>query len=224
MLNELPLILDSRGVLTVVWLVLGMAYATPVMSADTDPHAKAQIEYSRDPGTMLVSFREIFPEFADQDPTPLVRIYGDGRVAVFFASYMKRAGQYEMLISSDELEALLLQLTPVLLNFDEEDVRSQKQAADDLLWAATSEWEDMTLIHDADAEVSIFNLNIEAYWPNGPLGQMISKPTLSRSWHGLRFDARDYIGIEPIQALMHAENTLRAFIERVELVPVESLP
>lgn len=215
------MISNSRKVLKVVWLILAMGYAAPVLAADTSPHAKAYIEYSRDPETMLISFREVFPEFADQDATPLIRVYGDGRVVVFHASYMKQAGQYEMLMSLGELEALLLQLTPVLLNFDVKDVKSQKHAADDLLWAAASKLEDVIVFHDSDTEVSVFNLNIDTYWPNGPQGQMLSRPKLSRSWHGLRFDARDYPGIEPIQALMQAERTLRGLTQRKELMRVK---
>jgi hypothetical protein len=215
---------DIRGVLLGVWLVLALFHAAPAMSAGTTPQANALIGYSHDPATVLISFREVFPEFADQDPTPLVRIYGDGRVVVFHPSYMKQAGHYEMLLSRSELEILLLQLTPALIGFDAAEVKRQKQAADDLLWASASELEQLTLFHDADAEVSIFHLNIISYQPNGPQGPVISQPVPDRSWHGLRFDARDYPGLEAIQALMQAETTLRTLTTRSELVLVNSPP
>jgi hypothetical protein len=77
---------NPRGILIIMWLILVMTFATPVMSVDISSYPKASIEYSRDLRTVLISFREIFPEFADQDPTPLIRIYGDGRVVVFHAS------------------------------------------------------------------------------------------------------------------------------------------
>ena len=73
---------------------------------------------------------------------------------------------------------------------------------DDLLWTSTEDWKDLTLIYDSDAEISVFQLNIETYKPAEPLGQEISKPELNRAWRGLRYDARDYPGIEEIQALM----------------------
>jgi len=218
------MVLKSRRVLVIVWLGMAMASAVPAMSASTDPNAKASVEYSQNPATVLVSFREIYPEFADQDPTPLVSIYGDGRVVVFYPSYMKQAGRYEMLMAPDELKALLLQLTPVLLSFDTADVKNQKKAADDLLWNSATEWKDQVIFHDADAEISMFYLNIDAYQPGGLQGQRISKPVLNQSWRGLRFDARDYPGLEPIQDLMQAEKTLRALTRRSELVKVESLP
>jgi hypothetical protein len=136
---------------------------------------------------------------------------------------MKQAGQYEMQMMHSELEALLLQLTPVLLTFDAEEVAHQKKAANDLLWNSTDDWDDLTLFHDADAEVSIFNLYIESYRAGGERAEMFSKPGIDRSWRGLRFDARDYPGIDSIQDLMQAERTLRGFTQRSELVRVESL-
>ena len=216
--------LKPLRVLVKVWLAMVMAYAAPAISANTDPNAKARIEYSRNPGTLLISFREIYPEFADQDTTPLVSIYGDGRVVVFHPSYVRQAGRYEMLMTAGELEALLLQLTPVLLNFDADSVKDQKKAADDLLWNSTTDWKDQVVFQDADAEISVFYLNIDAYQTGGTQGQRISKPVLNRAWRGLRFDARDYPGLEPIQALMQAERTLKALTRRSELVKVESLP
>lgn len=202
-------------------LILVVFFSAPLAAADTESYAGAHIEYSRNPTTVLVSFREIFPEFADQNPTPLVRIYGDGRVVIFHPSYMKQAGHYEMMMSRRELEDLLLQLTPTLMNFDAQDVKLKKKASDDLLLASASEWNEITLFHDSDAEISVFQINLEAYQPDGKDGQKLSGLNLERSWRGLRFDARDHLGIEPIQALMQAENSLRALTERDELERVD---
>jgi len=196
-------------------------YAGSLIASDASSQAKAHIEYSQHPGTEIISFREIIPEFADQDPTPLLRIYGDGRVVVFHPSYMKQAGQYEMMMSRNELEDLLHQLAPALLGFNPKDVKKKKKESDDLLRASASGWNDVTLFYDSDAEISVFQVNIDSYRPNKMNSQRISKPNLERSWRGLRFDARDYIGLEAIQDLMQAENTLRAITRHSELVRVK---
>lgn len=47
---------------------------------------------------------------AQRDPTPLLRVYGSGRVRVHFPVYMKKAGDYEMQLSHAELNALLRML------------------------------------------------------------------------------------------------------------------
>jgi len=204
------------------WLLFAMIWSAQARSASATANDGAYVEYSDDPATLLISFREVFPEFADQDPTPLVRIYGDGRVVVFHPAYMKQAGQYEMTLSRDELEDLVLQLTPVLVNFDPKDVKQQKKALDDLLLASASGWDEITYFQDSDAEISVFRVNVDAYLPAGTSDKQVIAADLERSWRGLRFDARDYAGIEPIQALMRAEDTLRALASRKELVRVDS--
>jgi len=208
-------------ILILICLVGASVYATSLIASEASPQAKAHIEYSQNPGTEIISFREIFPEFADQDPTPLLRIYGDGRVVVFHPSYMKETGQYEMMISRNELEDLLQQLTPTMLGLNPKDVKKKKKESDDLLRVSASAWNDVTLFHDSDAEISVFQVNIESYQPNKKDGQKLSKPNLERSWRGLRLDARDYIGIDAIQDLMQAENALRAVARRSELVRVK---
>lgn len=219
--NRHTMIIIFRISLLISFLIFGMLFSAPVTAAATQSAAGAHIEYSGDPTTVLVSFREIFPEFADQDPTPLVRIHGDGRVVIFHPHYMKQAGQYEMMMPRRELEELLLQLTPILMEFDAQDVKMKKKASDDLLLASASDGNEVTLFHDADAEISVFQVNIETYQPDGKDGPKITRPDLERSWRGLRFDARDYLGLEPIQALMQAENSLRALTRRAELVRVD---
>jgi len=211
-----------RLVLFATGLLFAMTWSARVESANATANDGAYVEYSDDPATLLISFREIFPEFAEQDPTPLVRIYGDGRVVVFHPAYMKQAGQYEMTLSRAELEDLVLQLTPALVNFDPKYVKQQKKALDDLLLASASGWDEITFFQESDAEISVFRVNVDAYLPAGTTAEQVIAPDLERSWRGLRFDARDYTGIEPIQALMRAEDTLRALISRDELVRVDS--
>jgi len=212
----------SRLTAIATWLVFAMTYSMQVKSANATANDGTYIEYSDDPSALLISFREIFPEFAAQDPTPLVRVYGDGRVVVFHPFYMKQAGRYEMTLSRNELDDLMLQLTPAMMEFDPKDVKRQKKALDDLLLATVSEQNPVTIFQDSDAEISVFRVNVDSYLPAGMTGQQVIAPDLERRWRGLRFDARDYIGIEPIQALMRAENTLRALTLRDELVRVDS--
>ena len=159
-------------------------------------------------------------EFADQDPTPLVRVYGDGRVEVYFAAYMKRAGRYELRLSAAELETLLLELTPVLLAFDEAEVETQRRGAEAVLRAEAVERGGPSLFHVTDAETSVFHLNVDSYRPPGSPGLTISKPALDRTWRGLRYDAERYSDLGPVQSLFEVESTLRALAEREELVRI----
>ena len=212
----------SRLKIFASWLFIAMTYSAQIESAEVTASDGTSVEYSDDPATLLISFREIFPEFAEQDPTPLVRVYGDGRVVVFHPCYMKQAGQYEMTLSRTELDDMVLQLARALVNFDPQVVKQQKKALDDLLLASASETNEVTILHDSDATISVFRANLDSYLPAGNTGQQLFAPDLERSWRGLRFDARDYLGIEPIQRLMSAETALRALTTRDELVRVDS--
>ena len=210
-----------RQLLVLAWSSMAVLHAPLALSANTNSNPSASIEFSRSPDTVVVSFREIYPEFADQDPTPLLRIYGDGRVVVFHPSYMKQAGQYEMMISRKELNDLLQQLTPVLMQFDPKEVTKEKKAAEDLLLASATDWSEITLFHDADANFSVFEVNIDSYQSAKSGTQRIMKPDLARVWRGLEFDARDYPGIESIQSLRQAEISLRELVQHKKLVRVE---
>lgn len=216
--------MTKKALKSIVFVMLLSALSTPLFSDEANNLSSATVEYSSDPETLLISFHEVYPELANQDPTPLVRVFGDGRVVVFHPSYMKQAGQYEMVITRGELQDLLLELTPVLTEFDASHVKQQKQAANELLWAAATNPEDLTLYIDADAEISVFHLNIDSYKPNGLHAETISKQTIEKSWRGLRFDARDYPGLDSIQSLMKAQNTLKALTRRKELIRVGWAP
>lgn len=185
--------------------------------------AEAEVQRSETAGALLVSFREIWPEFAEQDPTPLVRIYGDGRVVVHQPAYMKRRGVYEMWLPKPELEALLLELTPVLLAFDEKEVATRKEEAKARLRSLAGERGGPTLFYIADAEVSVFHLGVDSYRPAGA-GSAVKLSSMERVWRGLRYDAERYPEVAPIQALMRAETALRALAEHDDLLwvaPVE---
>ena len=58
----------------------------------------------------VIEYNLVHGMLAQPDPVPLLRVYGDGRVHVHFPAYMKRAGDYELLLNQVELDELLRQL------------------------------------------------------------------------------------------------------------------
>ena len=68
--------------------------------------AQLVIDYPRDRGTVVVSFMEVLGEIKDQDPGPSVRVHGDGYVIVHYPRNMKRAGDYALQLSPQEMEGL----------------------------------------------------------------------------------------------------------------------
>lgn len=216
--NGLLMIPDSikKRFVAGFFLVL-LTYSASVVSANAGQHPQAQVEHSSDPRTLVISYREVFPEFAGQDSTPLVRIYGDGRLLVFQPAYMKQAGRYEGYLSRSELQTLLKQFTPLMLNFNAKEIRRQKNDADYHMVTQAKSLQDVTVYYESDSTVSNFHINFESYRPSAVQGSVIVGSAVNVSWPGLGFDAEHYPGVKQIQGLRQMEKTLKELSLRPDL-------
>lgn len=147
----------------------------------------------------------------------MVRVYGDGRVVVHQPAYMRKSGVFEMWLSKTELDALLLEVTPVLLAFDEPAVRTMKQESEALLRLQAEAAGEPSVFVVTDAEISLFYLDVESYRPAGASTTADALPAFVRQWRGLRYDAERHEGVGPIQDLKRAEDRVRALCDREEL-------
>ena len=184
----------------------------------TSALAQADVHWNSDPEALLVSYREVWAELANQDPTPLIRIYGDGRVVVHHADYTPRAGEYQLQLRSEELESLLLSLLANgVATFEPAAVKRSKVAKLRLDWeAAVAADEPPELFMVADESTSIFELHIAGY---RPAGAVLTQSEIHRTitWTGLATDATRFPEVEAIQRLRTAELELRALLERDSL-------
>ena len=171
----------------------------------------AHFAWNRDPAAVVVSYREIWGELAEQDPTPLIRVFGDGRVLIHHPVYTSKAGNYEMWLQPAELENLLSSLLANgLATFEPRTVESLKQSKEQgRLKAALAARKPTEVFMVADDSTSVFELNLTAV-SSGELQRKIS-------WSGLGTDAEKYPDIEPIQLLRAVEIQLRALLERDDL-------
>lgn len=81
------------------------------------------------PNALLVSYRDIWSAMADQDPIPLIRVFGDGRVLIHYPAYTPKARDYELQLQPQELENLLRSLLGQgLATFDADAVIRLKSA------------------------------------------------------------------------------------------------
>ena len=88
---------------------IGSSTVSPTASSTPSPTASAvvnvaSLSWDPAPDALLVSYREIWGEFANQDPTPLIRLFGDGRVLIHYPVYSPKAGEYALWLHPDELE------------------------------------------------------------------------------------------------------------------------
>jgi hypothetical protein len=188
------LIPRRRAVPTALMLALGVATA----------HAQGTtVAYPHEPTTVVVSLVEVLGEIGEADAGPSLEIYGDGRTAVHYPVYMKRAGNYTGRLSRAELDTLVQSLVDGgIPAFDAGAVRSAKRAA------AARRAAGATLSVSSDPSVVTITLRTGA-------GE-------SRvAWVGLRADAREHPDIEAIRNLAAAHGRLQAVMERPDLTRVD---
>lgn len=84
----------------------------PAPVADTAPATgqgrQGELRPPTEPEEALLELSYQGGMIANPDPTPLVRVYPDGKVLVHYPAYMKRAGDYTLNLDNDELQELLV--------------------------------------------------------------------------------------------------------------------
>jgi hypothetical protein len=181
--------------------------------------AQLVIDYPRDRGTVVVSFTEVLGEIKDQDPGPSLRIHGDGYVAVHYPRYMKRAGDYALQLSPQEMDNLmrLLIADRKIMEFDETAARrSKRDSAIAMQGSSRSK-----LLAVLDDSTTVIELRMDRYKPPSGNGQEILNVDKKISWNGLSSDARQFPNIEAIQNLAAVRQELVSIMERRDLKRVQ---
>jgi hypothetical protein len=181
--------------------------------------AQLVIDYPRDRDTVVVSLMEVLGEIKDQDPGPSVRVHGDGYVIVHYPRYMKRAGDYGLQLSPQEMEGLVRSLIDhkKILEFDETAARQSKRDAA----TALREGSQSNLFSVLDDSTTVIELRMDRYRPASGNGQEILNVDRKISWYGLRSDARQYPNIEAIQNLAAVRQELVSIMERRDLKRIQ---
>lgn len=207
-MNPLRLI-QALALVATFGVIIPAAYSLEEIGSAAAP--PAHFAWNRDPAAVVVSYREIWGELAEQDPTPLIRVFGDGRVLVHHPAYTKKAGDYEVFLQPAELESLLSSLLAKgLATIEPREAESLKQSKEQgRLNAAMAATKPTQIFMVADDSTSVFELNLTAV-SSGEAQRKVS-------WSGLGTDAAKYPNIEPIQQLRSIELQLRALLERDDL-------
>ena len=72
-----------------------------------------------EPAAPIVSYREVLGEVGEVDAGPALQVFADGQVSVHYPRYMKRAGDYQLLLTPGLVAPLVHSLTDKgLLDFD----------------------------------------------------------------------------------------------------------
>lgn len=199
-------------------LSIGSLSAGPARAAQ-DP-GQPEVRFSRAAEKVLVSFVEIWPELAEQDLRPAVRVYGDGRVVVYRPRYLRQSGTFQTWLTRSELDELMRSIAPTLLDFDESLARRELERHTAVLPSGTAEGAGPGLFTVEDATISYFELEVDAYRAEGA-GRMeaVSGPVIV-AWEALEQDAERVAPQHSLRDLDDVRRLLHGLTLRADLTPV----
>ena len=183
---------------TVVWTVAVPAQLSYEVSSSPDV---VVLQLSQDVGIRAA------------DETPLVRIYGAGRVVVHFPDYMRRAGDYELELSPAAFEDLVGAAVKTMLPFD-------STATEALVVALEEEARDEGLLFSvSDEAMTTLEVRVERYRPEGAaedVGESVKRVV----WTGLGSDAERFGDVVALRDLAGVYRQLLTLTEHPDLEAV----
>ncbi|MEM9595741.1 MAG: hypothetical protein AAGD06_15830 [Acidobacteriota bacterium] len=177
----------------------------------------AQLDYPDDPDFMVLEYTVTHDELAENDPIPLLRIYGDGTVRVHIPVYMKGAGDFSLKLPADELRSLLTAVDAAgVLGFDAERVAESKAEAVEARFQR-----DGTYLDISDTSWTHIRVRLETYQPAasgapaGSFDRQIRWPDVA--WH-----AEHYPSLVEVRNLANVEQRLRGLLRHPALQAIDS--
>ena len=186
---------------SVVLLAAGFSVAIPGLAL-----AQPAFEASDDPGTVVIQLAEYVG--IEGDDTPLLRIYGGGRVQVHFPVYMTRAGDYSMQLMPGELDDLLQSaVAGGLVEFNANSVRSDLASARQTnREAALLSGAPVALSWQSDPTLRVIDIQLVAYTAADGRQQQNIQSRIA--WAGARNDVLEFPGVTALQSLAAFEDRL----------------
>lgn len=195
----------TRGILARPGLALALAALGPAAAVT----AQSSYELSSSPDVVVLQLAEDVG-IRDADDTPLVRVYGDGRVAVHFPAYMRRAGDYELTLPESTVRELVGTAVDTLLSFD------AAAAETEVLALEAAERSDGLIVDVSDAATTILEVRLERYRPEGAAGD-IRDGVKRVAWRGLVNDAGRFGDVGALRELAGIRRRLRALADHPDL-------
>ena len=156
------------GVSTYMKLIMtflsGLLIASGLAIAQTVP------SYSFSDDALVLEYDRYSLKIHRLDTTPLIRIYGSGRVQVYFSVFSPKAGVYETHLSADELDNLVLQLSSngldqnasnMLAESAEEASIQARQSGGDLYYSSESTVSVLNMFWDGAGEDPLIVDNLQ---------------------------------------------------------------
>ena len=191
---------------------LGVGFALTAVSPTVAFPVQLSYEVSSSPDVVVLQLSENVG-IRDADNTPLVRVYGDGRVAVHFPAYMRRAGDYELRLPERAVQEFFRAAVETLLPFDGAATESRVLALE------AAERSDGLIVDVSDAATTIVEVRFERYRPEGA-AEGILGGVKRVVWTGLADDAGRFGDIPALQDLAGIQRELLALTDHPDLEAV----
>jgi hypothetical protein len=175
--------------------------------------ATAQVDYARDPSTVVLRFQEVFGEAGGSErgaPVaergPSIEIHGDGTARIHYPAFMQRAGDYTTTLDAAEMDRLVAVVAEGgLLTFDADATRQARETAAARAGTTRDGLQTRQIVFDADTTIIDVRM--------GGVARRIT-------WQGLRGDAQRHPSVGALQGLLQVQRELLALMERGDLTRV----
>ncbi|MFV1973176.1 MAG: hypothetical protein ACC648_05590 [Thiohalobacterales bacterium] len=191
--------------LTLLLTITGVQAQGPGQAVST---GLPQFQFSSQTEIPVIEYRLVHQLLAEQDPEPLLRVYGNGRVHAHFPAYMKRAGDYEYYLSRAELNALLRGLSQDgVIDFDPAVVKAERKQLQDQQRAAGE------LYYVSDATETIIDIRLDEYRRH-PGARRIKNLNKRFRWKDLEQDERRFPQSNAIRRAAAGASRVHSLLDR----------
>jgi len=179
--------------------------------------AQSLYDYPRSADYLVIEYTQIITMLENQDPTPLLRIYGDGRVLVHKPTHRSNAGDYEMQLSDAELQNILSSLEANgLFIYDHKNIAQLKQKSLQQALAGKQVVTSPVATMISDDTYTVIKINLGSYMP-GLSGKAITNFKKEVSLKNIYWDAKDYPNLIELKNAASAKEQLGAFLNNPNL-------
>ena len=206
----------ANGRLPVLLILFVSAFSPTTGFTETVGNTLPQFQFSAAPSQPIITYTLNHEMLADQDPVPLLQIYGNGKVHAHFPQYMKKAGDYQMQLSPPELVELLHSLEQDgVLDFDHQSAKAYKIQAD-----AQRRSDSGTLFYTSDTTETVIEIKLDAYQRH-PLAKRMTDFSKTFNWKNLERDAKRYTQSSEIKRAAASAQRLHSLLERAGPVKIK---
>lgn len=186
--------------------------------------ASDNLSYDTSPDSLIFSYHVIPSELIEQDQTPRIRIYGDGKALIHYSKVYKKAGSYRLKLTNSEMQEIMQLVSDNgILNFDKQTVLRSKQEADINVSAkkkASSQPQVTSITMDQDITQIYYNVQESSSANGTTLGKTSKSKKIN--YLGLRGDTQKYPNISAIQGLSQVDSWFKGLTNRPDLQKINT--